>query len=162
MLNKVMVMGNVGQDAQLRKTSSGKSVANISLAVQRPGDKVPIWMKVTLWNKIAEFVTSRVGKGSYIMVEGELGTNSWQDQDGRTRTEVIIVADNIEVITFKEPVRFEEMGDAREEEDEAVQFAQPEPLPEEPASAPAKEPQAKPARKRAPRKRAAQEASAAQ
>jgi single-strand DNA-binding protein len=167
MLNEVMLMGNVGQDAQLRKTNSGKSVVNISLAVQRRGNRAPVWMKATLWNELAEFVASRVGKGSYIMVEGELGTNSWQDQDGRQRTEIIIEARRVEVISFKTPQtpeRFDEAGDAREEVEE-VHLAQPEPqaeqLPEEPAIAPIMEPDVKPARKRASRKHAAQEISAA-
>jgi single-strand DNA-binding protein len=103
-LNKVMLMGRTGSDADLRYTKSGKAVTNISLALQQHGYENPMWFKLVAWDKLAEFVVGRVGKGSQVFVEGELEQRTWTDSQGQQRTECVVHIERIEVVEFK-PVK---------------------------------------------------------
>jgi single-strand DNA-binding protein len=91
-LNKVMLIGNVGKDPDVR-TINGEKVANFSLATTyRNGDKDNTeWHNIVIWGKKAEVVEKYVRKGSPLYIEGSLRTRSWEDQQGVTRytTEVV-------------------------------------------------------------------------
>lgn len=97
-LNKVMLIGNLGTDPEMRYTANGSAVTNFRLACSRSfngqdGERreETEWFTVVCWNKLAETVSQYLQKGRRAYVEGRLQTRSWEGQDGqkRYRTEVI-------------------------------------------------------------------------
>jgi single-strand DNA-binding protein len=97
-LNKVMLIGNVGRDPEMRYTANGSAATTFSLAVNRnfPGQdgerrEETDWFEIVTWNKLAELCSQFLQKGRQTYVEGRLHTRSWEGQDGqkRYRTEVI-------------------------------------------------------------------------
>lgn len=104
-LNKVMIMGNVGQNLELRKTSSGRSVVNISIATtQRWKDEkgaekeTTEWHKVIVWGKLAENCGKYLSKGRGCFVEGRLQTRKYE-KDGQDHYSTQIIADNVQFLT---------------------------------------------------------------
>lgn len=90
--NKVILVGNLGRDPELRYTPQGLAVCDFSMATnERKKDKqgeyqdVPTWFKVTLWRNQAENATKYLKKGSPVYIEGRLSQEEWQDRDGNTR-----------------------------------------------------------------------------
>ena len=97
-LNKVMIIGNVGRDPEMRYTPSGSAVTSFSVAVGRrwttPDNQQrdeTEWFNVVAWDKLAETCNQLITKGRKVYIEGRLQTRSWEGQDGqkRYRTEVI-------------------------------------------------------------------------
>ncbi|EGB13355.1 single-strand binding protein [Pseudodesulfovibrio mercurii] len=103
-MNKVIIIGRVGQDPKVSYTTSGQAVANFSVATdegyrdRQTGQKVERteWHRVVAWRQQAEFVANYIGKGRLVLVEGKLQTRKWQGQDGQDRYTTEIVADNIQ------------------------------------------------------------------
>ena len=99
-VNKVILVGNLGQDPEVRYTTSGAAVANLRLATseswrdKQTGEmkEVTEWHTVTLYGKLAEVAGEYLRKGSQIYVEGQLRTRKWTDQSGQERysTEVAV------------------------------------------------------------------------
>lgn len=98
-VNKVILIGNLGQDPEIRYMQNGKAVANLSIATseswndqQGQKQEKTEWHRITAYDKLAEIIGEYVKKGSKIYVEGKLQTRKWQDQQGQDRytTEVII------------------------------------------------------------------------
>jgi len=105
-LNKVMVIGNLGRDPEMRFTPTGKSVANFSVACNRswknPGGelhKETEWFNTVAWGKLAEISKKYLKKGSLVYVEGRLQTRVWQDNDGNQHKSIEIVARDILLLT---------------------------------------------------------------
>ena len=97
MLNRVILMGRITADLELKKTSSGISVTSFSIAVDRTyvkqgEERKTDFINCVAWNKQAEFICKYFGKGSLIAVEGELQTRQYQAKDGSNRhiTEVVV------------------------------------------------------------------------
>lgn len=97
-LNKVMLIGNLGADPEMRYTANGNAVTTFNVAVNRTysgqdGERKEEteWFTVVTWNKLAETCSQFLQKGRRAYVEGRLQTRSWEGQDGqrRYRTEVI-------------------------------------------------------------------------
>ncbi|MBI4318386.1 MAG: single-stranded DNA-binding protein [Chloroflexi bacterium] len=97
-LNKVMIIGNVGRDPEMRYTQNGTAVTSFSVAAGRrwttpEGEQreETEWFNVVTWNKLAETANRYITKGSRVYIEGRLQTRSWEGQDGqkRYRTEVV-------------------------------------------------------------------------
>jgi single-strand DNA-binding protein len=97
-LNKVMLIGNVGKDPEMRYTANGSAVTSFSLAVNRTyqandGERreETQWFEIVTWNKLAELCSQFLQKGRQTYVEGRLHTRSWEGQDGQKhyRTEVV-------------------------------------------------------------------------
>lgn len=97
-LNKVMIIGNLGQDPEMRYTANGNAVTTFSVACNRSfgsaeGERreETEWFNVVTWNKLAETCSQYLQKGRRAYVEGRLQTRSWEGQDGQKkyRTEVI-------------------------------------------------------------------------
>jgi len=97
-LNKVMLIGNVGKDPEMRYTQTGNPVTTFSVAANRrwttpEGDtrEETEWFNVVTWNKLAETANQYLNKGRKVYIEGRLKTRSWEGQDGQKhyRTEVI-------------------------------------------------------------------------
>lgn len=108
-VNKVMLMGNITRDIDLRKTPGGTSVADIGLAVNRvrtddQGQRIEetTFVDVTLWGRTAEVVHQYAGKGQPLFVEGRLHMDSWDDKtSGQKRTKLKVVAESIQLIGSK-------------------------------------------------------------
>lgn len=102
MVNKVILVGNLGQDPELRSTQAGQSVCSLRLATtdrfkDRDGnmqDRTE-WHTVVVWGRQAEIVNQYCRKGKQIYVEGRLQTRKWQDRDGKDRYTTEIVADTV-------------------------------------------------------------------
>jgi len=92
-LNKVMIVGNVGKEPELRYTPAGHAVCNFSVAVNSKykEEETTEWFRVTAWAKLAETCNQYLEKGRQVYVEGRLQTRTWEKDDGTTayRTEVI-------------------------------------------------------------------------
>lgn len=106
MLNKMLIIGNVGRDPEMRYAPSGDPVASFSVAVNRrytPPNGEPQeeteWFEVSAWNRTAEACNNFVTKGMKVYVEGRLQSRSWIGQDGQTRFQNQIVASNVIFLT---------------------------------------------------------------
>jgi len=97
-VNKVILIGNLGKDPEVRKMQSGESVANLRVATSeswtKDGEKKERteWHTVTVWGKLAEIAEKYLRKGSKVYLEGQLQTRKWQDKDGADKysTEVVL------------------------------------------------------------------------
>ena len=99
-LNKVMLIGNVGQDPEIRFTKEGKAVANMSLATseswndkQGQAQDRTEWHRVVVFGNLAEIVQQYVNKGDKLYMEGKIQTRKWTDKDGHDRYTTEIVVD---------------------------------------------------------------------
>ena len=104
-VNKVILVGHVGQDPEPRYTPSGTAVVNISVAtneVRRDADgneqKLTEWHRIVLWGKQAEFVGNYIKKGQLVYVEGRLQTRTWEDRNKVERRTTEVVADAITML----------------------------------------------------------------
>lgn len=105
-INKVILIGNLGQDPEVRFTPSGTAVANLSLATsdswmdRQTGQRQERteWHRVVMFNKLAEIAQQYLKKGSKLYVEGRIQTRKWQDQNGQDRYSTEIVANNMEML----------------------------------------------------------------
>ena len=100
MLNKVIIMGRLVKDPELRRPQSGTAVTSFRIAVDRDfkgqdGSKQADFFDVVAWRSTAEFVSKYFAKGRMAVVEGRLQTRDWTDRDGGKRVATEIVADNI-------------------------------------------------------------------
>lgn len=109
-LNKVMIIGNLGQDPTVRYTADGAAIANLSLATtsswkdKNTGEKKEEteWHRVVFYNKLAEIVGQYAKKGRPLYVEGRLKTRKWTDKDGIEKFTTEIVADQMQLLGSKE------------------------------------------------------------
>ncbi len=101
MLNRIILMGRLTRDPELRHTGSGTAVASFSLAVERDfrdktsGQKTTDFIDIVAWRQTGEFVSKYFTKGRMAVVEGRLQMRDWQDRDGNKRTSAEVVADNV-------------------------------------------------------------------
>lgn len=100
MLNRVVIMGRLVRDPELRRTQSGIAVTSFRLACDsdfksQSGERTTTWIDVVAWRQSAEFVSKYFAKGRMAVVEGRLQSRDWTDKDGNKRTTIEIVADNI-------------------------------------------------------------------
>ncbi len=106
MLNKVMLIGNLGADPEVRYMPSGGAVTNISLATTRrwkdrqTGERKDQteWHRVVFFNRLAEVAGEYLRKGSQVYVEGRLQTRKWQDQGGQDRYTTEIIAEDMQML----------------------------------------------------------------
>ena len=104
-INKVILIGNLGKDPEVRYLDSGVAVANLSLATSenyknKDGERITQteWHDVVLWRGLAEVAEKYLKKGSSIYVEGKLRTNKWVDKDENTRYKTEILADKLTML----------------------------------------------------------------
>ena len=107
-VNKVILIGNVGKDPDVRYLDSGVAVATFSLATTergytlQNGTQVPArteWHNIVLWRGLAQTAEKYVHKGDKLYIEGKIKSRSYDDQNGIKRTIVEIFADNMEMLT---------------------------------------------------------------
>jgi single-strand DNA-binding protein len=100
MLNRIIIMGRLVRDPELRTTSTGTSVTSFTLAVDRDfknnnGEKETDFIDVVAWRNTAEFVSKFFAKGRMAIAEGRLQIREWKDKDGNNRRTAEIVAENV-------------------------------------------------------------------
>jgi single-strand DNA-binding protein len=106
MLNRVMLIGRLTRDPELRYVPSGHPVASFTLAVDRPftnqaGDRETDFIDIVAWRKLADQVSQHLSKGRLVAVEGRLQIRSYETQDGQKRKAAEIVADAVRFLDRK-------------------------------------------------------------
>ena len=110
-VNKVILVGNVGKDPEVRYVESNVAVANFPLATSergytsRSGVQIPErteWHNIVLWRGLAEVAEKYVKKGSQLYIEGKLRTRSWTDSNNVVRYTTEIYADNMEILSRRD------------------------------------------------------------
>jgi single-strand DNA-binding protein len=104
-LNKVMIIGNLGREPEMRYTPSGRPVTTFSVATSRSwntseGEKhvETEWFNVVAWSNLAEICKQFLTKGQQVYIEGRLQTRHWDDQEGNKHTSVEIVANEMIIL----------------------------------------------------------------
>ena len=105
-INKVILIGNLGDDPEVRYTQGGSAVANIRLATseswkdKESGEKQERteWHRVVFFGRLAEIVAEYLKKGSQVYVEGSIRTNKWQDKEGKDRYTTEIIANEMQML----------------------------------------------------------------
>jgi single-strand DNA-binding protein len=107
-VNKVILIGNVGNDPEIRHLEGGTPVANFRLATSetynnRNGERITQteWHNIVVWRGLAEVVEKYVKKGSQLYIEGRIRTRSWDDKDGNKRFTTEIVTDTLQMLGKK-------------------------------------------------------------
>jgi single-strand DNA-binding protein len=108
MLNKIMLIGNLGKDPELQVTSDGTPFTRFSLAVNRSyksssGEKVEEteWFNIVVWRQLAEICERYLHKGSKVYLEGRLSQRKYTDREGIQRTAVDVIATDMEMLSPK-------------------------------------------------------------
>lgn len=104
-VNKVILIGNLGKDPEVRHLENGATVANFPLATtesykNKEGNKVEQteWHNIVLWRGLAEIAEKYLRKGQSVYIEGKLKTRSWEDKDGNKRYTTEIIGDNMTML----------------------------------------------------------------
>ena len=141
-LNKVMIIGNLGRDPEMRYTPSGQAVTQFTVAVNRnykdaQGERQEEteWFRVVAWGQQAEFSAEYLRKGAKVFVEGRIQTRQWEGQDGQKRYTTELVANTIQTLERRQ----------RDDAGEGGSQLPPEPRAQRPQAA-----NAKPAAEQAP------------
>lgn len=103
MINKIILIGRLTKDVELRYTESGKAVANFTLAVDRPfknqnGKKEADFIKIVVWGKQAESCANHIGKGRLVAIDGRLQIRSYNGNDGQRKYITEVVADTVKFL----------------------------------------------------------------
>jgi single-strand DNA-binding protein len=104
-VNKVILVGNLGSDPEVRTTPGGQRVANFRLATSRnwtgqdgQRQEKTEWHSIVLWGKQADIAERYLQKGKQVYLEGRLETRSWQDKDGQTRYKTEVICENFQML----------------------------------------------------------------
>jgi len=105
MVNRVILIGRLGRDPEMRYTSSGTPVTNFSIATDevwkdQNGERQQKteWHNIVVWNKLAETCNTYLKKGKLVFIEGRIQTREWDDKDGNKRRTTEIVASNMQML----------------------------------------------------------------
>jgi single-strand DNA-binding protein len=105
-VNKVILVGNLGRDPEMKYTASGAAIANITVATseswndKQTGERVEKteWHRVVAFQRLAEIMGEYLKKGSQVYIEGKLQTRKWQDQNGQDRYTTEVVANDMQML----------------------------------------------------------------
>ena len=137
-VNKVILIGNVGADPEVRYLDRGVAIATFNLAttergyIMQNGTQVPDvteWHSVVLWRNLAEWAQQNIRKSMKVYVEGKLKTRSWE-KDGQIRRKTEVIAENIQILYRPEQYRRNDGLQANDEEATAAEAPQQEPVQE--------------------------------
>ena len=134
-VNKVILVGNLGKDPEVRYLEGGTAVANFTIATsetykdRNSGERKTQteWHNIVLWRGLAEVAEKYLKKGNQVYIEGKIRTRSWEDKDGNTRYTTEIVGDNMTMLGRREegeraqreaPVPSGQNPDVQEENDD--------------------------------------------
>ena len=105
MVNRVILVGRLGRDPEMRYTTSGTPVVNFSLATDevwtdqnKERQKRTEWHSIVAWSRLAEICNQYLGKGQLIFIEGRIQTREWDDRDGNKRRTTEVVASNMQML----------------------------------------------------------------
>lgn len=105
-INKVILIGNLGRDPEVRYTANGQAVANFPLATTEYGaskdgnrQEYTEWHRIVAWGRLAEICGEYLTKGKSVYIEGSLRTRSWEDKEGVTKWTTEIVARSMQILT---------------------------------------------------------------
>jgi single-strand DNA-binding protein len=134
-LNKVLLLGNVTRDPEVRYTPKGSAVCDLGIAVNRAyttdsGEKREevTFVDVTLWGRTAEVASEYLKKGRPVFIEGRLQMDSWDDkQTGQKRTRLRVVAENMQLLGGRPPGGGETSGEGRQTSAPPKSSAAPDP-----------------------------------
>ncbi len=120
-INKVILIGNLGRDPEVRYTPSGAAVCNVTIATSRnwkdrtSGEKVEEteWHRVVFYDRLAEIAGEYLKKGRSVYVEGRLKTRKWTDKDGVDKYTTEVVADNMQMLGSREGMGGGDEGGSR-------------------------------------------------
>lgn len=128
-LNKVMLIGALGKDPDIRYTAAGQAVGNFSMATSEKfknkageWEERTEWHNVTLWGKLAEIAGEYLTKGKQVYIEGRLQTRKWQDKDGNDRYTTEIVGDKMQMLSPKGESRQAESYEEPPFQDDDIPF----------------------------------------
>lgn len=137
MVNKVIVIGNLGRDPETRSTGGGQDVCNFSVACSEkfkdrdgnPQERTE-WVRVVAWGKLAGLCQQYLAKGRQVYVEGKLQTRKWQDKDGKDQYATEVVAAEVRFLGNREGGRDDSRGTShgsapstrRDDRDEDIPF----------------------------------------
>jgi single-strand DNA-binding protein len=108
MYQKVIIIGRLGKDPEIRYTQDGKPIANMTLATDesykdKNGDKVSKteWHRIVVYGKLAEICTEYLAKGKLCMIEGKLQTRTWEDKEGQKHSTTEIICSEMRMLGSK-------------------------------------------------------------
>lgn len=127
MLNRVVLIGRLTKDPELRYTPSGMAVASFTLAVDRgrknaQGEKETDFIPIVVWQKQAENCANYIGKGSLVAVDGRLQVRTYDAKDGQRRWVTEVVAENVRFLDRREGSQGSSVGSEVEFTDEDIPF----------------------------------------
>jgi single-strand DNA-binding protein len=122
-LSKVILIGNLGSDPEMRFTPDGKAVTSFRMATNRryttsagESREETDWFRISVWGKQAEQCNQFLSKGRQVYVEGRLHARNWEGQDGQTRTSLEVTADRVLFLGKQAPVSLPEEGEVEPED----------------------------------------------
>ncbi len=122
-LSKVILVGNLGSDPEMRYTPNGKAVTSFRMATNRryttpdgEGREETDWFRVSVWGKQAEQCNQFLSKGRQVYVEGRLHARNWEGQDGQMRTSLEVTAERVLFLGRRAPVSLPEEGELEPED----------------------------------------------
>ena len=122
-VNKVILIGNLGKDPEVKYLESGVAVANITLATtenykNKEGEKVSqtVWHDIVLWRGLAEIAEKYLKKGSSVYIEGKIRNRKWEDKEGITRYKNEILADNMTMLGSRSSTEKSNENESRNQE----------------------------------------------
>jgi len=125
-LNKVMVIGHLGKDPEMRYTPSGRPVTTFSVAVSRSWNTADgerrsetEWFNIVAWGNLAEICKQYLHKGQQVYIEGRLQTRRWEDKEGQKHTSVEVVANEMMMLGDRRE------GKGPQDEDEEGEMSEP-------------------------------------
>ena len=126
-VNKVIIVGNLGRDPEVRHTASGAAVANVTVATtdswtdRQSGEKQERteWHRVVFFSRLAEIVGEYLRKGSQVYIEGRLQTRKWQDKDGQDKYTTEIIANDMQMLGGRENQPPRQQAQAASQDDPA-------------------------------------------
>ena len=117
-VNKVILIGNLGKDPEVRYLDNGVAVANFSLAttesyINKQGDRVnqTEWHNIVLWRGLADIAEKYLKKGNSVYIEGKISTRKWEDKDANVRYSTDIIADKMTMLGTKQGNRPSSISD---------------------------------------------------
>ncbi len=123
MVNKVILVGNVGMDPEVRYLEGGTVVATVRLATSetyknKNGERITQteWHSVVLWRGLAEIAEKYVKKGMQLYIEGRLRTRSWDDKEGNKRYTTEVVADTMKMLSRKDDENVQSVDNQKKED----------------------------------------------
>ena len=120
MYQSLTIVGNLGDDPEMRYTKSGKPVANFSVAVNNRQDQPPTWFRVTVWERLAETVTEYLKKGKKVLCVGTIEASAWTDRKGDARASLDMTAFQVKFLSPRDEPAVQTYDPSAQSEEEGT------------------------------------------